>query len=245
MTNSPAKDPRLQRLIKLKKEREYRNEQQSVLLEGKNAIFDYAKRHRIKTLVHTEEESIDIDADEIMCVPYHVLEKIASAVTPEGIIAEVAMPTLVSLEKKKRILCLANIQDPGNMGTLLRSALALGFDGAFLVEPCCDPCNDKALRAAKGATFDLALQRGSWQEFQKLAERKGCTIFGADLDGKELQGDIKEPFILILGNEAQGIQAPPYISYKKITLPMHNGVNSLNVTAAGAIFMYILSTHAR
>src|SRR5438105_3411681 len=91
-------DPRIQHLLKLKKDRDYRRDKQAVLMEGKNTLLDFAKKHRLKTLVHTEDVVVDIDADEILCVPYHIIEKLASSVSPEGIIGEVAAPKFVTLE---------------------------------------------------------------------------------------------------------------------------------------------------
>ena len=73
----------------------------------------------------------------------------------------------------ERLLALEGVQDPGNMGTLLRSAAAFGWDGVHLLAGCCDPFNDKALRASRGAAFKVPLSRGGWTQLQQVGRQAG------------------------------------------------------------------------
>ena len=123
-----------------------------------------------------------LKADEKVIVPPSVMQKISGVKTPEGLIAELKMPPNISLQGKRYILAIDGISDPGNLGTLLRTALALGWEGAYIVEGSCDPYNDKALRAAKGATFRLPLYQGSWDTLLQLP----LPRYVANLEGKSI-----------------------------------------------------------
>ena len=235
--------PLVQHLVKLKKSKEYRYQEKSLLLEGKNCIFDVTKKHKAKRILITQEVHLptECQAEEVIVVSKAIIEKISAVKSPDDIVAELCMPKESTLSFQKNIVALDGIQDPGNLGTIIRTALALGWEGIFFIEPCCDPFNDKALRAAKGATFDCAFQHGSWKDFSELVAKNGYTILVADLQGELPEAFIKEEKkALILGNEAHGVKPPNELAYKKVTLLMNKEVESLNVAIAGAILMYAL-----
>jgi TrmH family RNA methyltransferase len=136
---------------------------------------------------------------------------------------------------------LDRISDPGNLGTLLRTALALGWEGAFLTPHSADPFNDKAIRASKGACFFLPLQEGSYEELEELLKENQITAYVADLKGTSLPNlKVKHPLALILGNESLGPSAWAKQHGSAISIPMKKDVESLNVASAGAILMYEL-----
>src|SRR5262249_24779472 len=155
--------PIVQHLVKLQTDSRYRKEQGTLILEGRNCIYDVCKKIMPKRILLGPEELLPkgVMADEIIQVTRPIIEKISTLENPDNIVAEFPQPSLSNLPKGTHFIALDRIQDPGNLGTLIRRALALGFDGAFLISPSCDPFNDKALRAAKGATFILPLQIGS------------------------------------------------------------------------------------
>ncbi len=235
--------PQVLRLVKLKKSKAYREEEKSLLLEGRNCITDVIKKKKALRLI--VEKLADIpeegEAEEILVVSRAINEKISAVKSPDTILAEFASPEMQKLTKQKYIIALDGLQDPGNLGTLLRTALALGWEGAFLIEPCCDPFNDKALRAAKGASFDLPLQKGSWQDLADLIKECGYTPVAASLEGDVPHAfQAEEKLVLILGNEARGITMPQGFFCRKVTIPMTGCMESLNVAQAGAILMYAL-----
>jgi TrmH family RNA methyltransferase len=124
---------------------------------------------------------------------------------------------------------------------LLRSALALGWDGVFFTPETVDPFNDKALRASKGALFSLPFAYGDGASFVREEKRQ---IYLADLEGTSLKGmSPKSPFVLILSHEGTGPSAWAEKCAQKISIPMHNSVESLNVSACGAIFLYVMGPH--
>jgi TrmH family RNA methyltransferase len=179
---------------------------------------------------------------EIVEVTDEVLAKIAGTPTPEGILAEIPMPAHAELEGKKRILALDGISDPGNVGTLLRTAFSFGWDATFLFHDCCDPYNDKALRAAKGATFHLPMRMGSWTELQAVAKKGKLPLFAADLNGKAVTAvTFPAALILVLGSEAHGLSKEAKEGCERITIPQTGAMDSLNVAVAGGILMYLVS----
>lgn len=99
-------------------------------------------------------------------------------------VAEVDMPKFANLSDAnttslQRLLVLERLQDPGNLGTLLRTAVALGWEACFLLPGCCDPFNDKALKAGRGAAFKLPIAKGNWDELLHVMHRHDMQCYGA------------------------------------------------------------------
>ena len=235
--------PLVQHLVKLKNSKAYRQEEKSLLLEGRNCIIDITKKKKAKRLIVESLADVpqECQADEILLVTRAIIEKISAVANPDNILAELPSPEMQKLSTQKYIIALDGLQDPGNLGTLLRTALALGWEGVFLIEPCCDPFNDKALRAAKGATFDIPMQKGSWHDLADIIKENGYTVCSADLEGEAPCAFLAEQkLVLILGNESHGINLPADFSSRKVTIPMKGPMESLNVAIAGAILMYAL-----
>ncbi|XP_057783904.1 uncharacterized protein LOC131001521 [Salvia miltiorrhiza] len=154
-----------------------------------------------------------------------------------------------------RILVLDGIQDPGNLGTLVRSATAFRWDGVFLLPGCCDPFNDKALRACRGACFQIPIVSGSWEHIGALREEfqmkmlAGHPATGDDLKPvMKLSKDFAEsiagsPLCLVLGSEGAGLSQFSRRACELVSIPMAGEFESLNVSVAGGIFMYMLQHH--
>lgn len=229
--------PIVKTFVKLRSSRKFRYDQKQLVIAG---IKQVSEAPAVEVLLIRKGFSFDKSAKQVFSVTEEILKKATGLETPEPIAAIVPMPEWGKLEGKNRILALDGIADPGNLGTLLRTALALGWDGAFLTEECVDPYNEKALRAAKGATFSLPLRMGSSAELLELIKREQFQAWVADMDGKPLP-DVKpqSKTILILGNEANGVSEELKKKCDKIAIPIAH-IESLNVAAAGAILMYNL-----
>jgi len=199
-----------------------------VLVSGKKMVAEV----KVKTLI----ADAPIPGADVVVTP-EILKKITGLVTPEGVAAEVALPEPANLTGKKWVVVFDAIADPGNVGTLLRTALALGWEGVFLMEGTADPFNEKALRAARGASFHLPLAFGTVAELKKLAE--GRTVYVADIQGHPLEKG-RSPALLILGSESHGPSQAVQQLGKPVTIPMAGPMESLNVATAGGILMYTL-----
>jgi len=225
--------PNVKHWTELRKNRIYRMESKTILIAGKKAIREFP--HSIKSL--TTLEPSDIDAAEKFLVSEEILKKITGLEQPDGFAAEVPMPSPQELSGKNFILILDQIQDPGNLGTLLRSALALGWEGVIATPGTVDFFNDKALRAGQGAIFRLPY---SWQEPEEIQQTRSA-VWVADLIGKPLASiSWRPPLTLILSSEGQGPSAWTRNIGHRVSIPMQNSVESINVSAAGAILLYAM-----
>jgi RNA methyltransferase, TrmH family len=243
---SSLQHPIVKYLVKLRDDRAFRKAEKSVLIMGNKQVGESAGRFPLKMLLKLPEASVSFQADEVFVVSEQILKKITGLEKPEPIAAVIAMPDAAPLAGKKKVLALDGIADPGNLGSLLRSALALGWEGVFITSSSCDPFNPKAVRAARGATFLLPLYCGSEEELSELIAQ-GFQLVVADLDGEELSHlpAFDQPLMLLLGSESHG---PRYQGEAlRVTIPMDKEVESLNVASAGAILMYALhpKSHAR
>jgi len=237
---SSTSNPLVRHWSALIKGKKYREQEGRVLVEGKNLIFDLLQQRRTKRLIVKEGCEIPegLLYDEKVIISEQVSKKLASTQNEEGVFAEMEMPEESSLEEKKWIVVCDRLQDPGNVGTIIRSALGLSWEGVFFIEPCCDLFNDKALRAAKGATFFLPWRKGSWEDLYLLAEANDLPICITSPEGKKLEGK-KECAIVVLGNEAAGVSSSIQ-GFETLSIPLHSQVESLNVGAAAAIMLYTL-----
>ena len=234
--------PLVKHFVRLHTNRDYRDDHQSVLIESKKLLQEVCVKYPTKVIMTTDLLNIPagIKAEEVFLVTENIIHKVSGVLKPEGIIAEVAMPPSAILKGLKYLIACDGINDPGNLGTILRTALALGAEGAFIVNNSCDPFNDKALRAAKGATFRLPIARGPWEQLQKLIADNQLQPIAADISGVDLDTvKLKKKIILILGNEAHGLSAEAK-DYLKVKIPMPGEMESLNVAVAAGICMYAL-----
>ncbi|XP_020257251.1 uncharacterized protein LOC109833834 isoform X2 [Asparagus officinalis] len=161
-----------------------------------------------------------------------------------------------SVPSPHRILVLDGIQDPGNLGTLLRSAVAFNWDGVFLLSGCCDPFNEKALRAARGASFQLPLVSGNWSHLNSLRSKFHMKMLAAHpgncgevqskgpsaLSRQFVDSFSDLPLCLVLGSEGSGLSMQTMQSCELVSIPMGGMFESLNVSVAGGIFLYMLQS---
>lgn len=226
--------------VQLRTERSAREERQQVLLSGKKLILDLAPTWPLDILFFTDLPP-NLPAHETIQVSSSVLKKITGLQTPDGWAAIVPAPKPQSLKDKSYLLILDQVADPGNFGTLWRTALALGWEGVWLTPGCVDPLNDKALRAARGATFHLPYEYISPEEIATWATHRKASLFLADLEGAPLSScPITAPLALVLSHEGRGPRNWPTSLAKRVAIPMAHAVESLNVASAGAILLYTM-----
>ncbi|MGE0670710.1 MAG: TrmH family RNA methyltransferase [Parachlamydiales bacterium] len=240
---SSLQHPIVKHLVKLRDDRKYRTSARTALISGIKLVSELSSSHVFKTVLITQGYSppVTIKAEQTLIVTEEIMKKVTSLQNPEPLAAEIPLPAPSELTGCHPLLILDQITDPGNLGNLLRTALALGWEGAFLTPGTTDPFNDKALRAAKGATFKLKLRQGSYEELFGLVRDSGLTLLIADAKGSPAHSaPWQQPIALVLGNEAHGVQADLKNNGTAIAIPMKREMESLNVSAAGAILMFQL-----
>ncbi len=179
------------------------------------------------------------DEDRIVAVSAKVMEKISTSVTPSGIMAVFAIPKPADLADLGAGVVLAHIADPGNMGTLIRSAAALGARNVVTIEGA-DVWSPKVVQATAGALGAVKIFRCTTEE---LLEQKGELKLNALVveGGASVESASRKDCLLVVGNEAHGIPHDLLVACdQEITLSMPGKIESLNAAVAGSIAMYMV-----
>ena len=170
-----------------------------------------------------------------------VLQKLCVSKSPEGVVGLACLPS--GKEAGDHVLLLDRVQDPGNLGTLLRSALSFGYHDVYLTPGCASPLKDKAIAASQGAIFALNIQTIEEAAVPSFCKENGYALIATALEGASPLSEFDAPsrHVLALGNEGRGLSA--FLlenSQNKVKIEM-DGIDSLNVAIAGSILMYAFS----
>ena len=168
-----------------------------------------------------------------------VFKSISSEKTPQGVLAVVQIPQTKLKSPQKSCLLLDCLQDPGNLGTVIRTANAAGYDEIYLIN-CTDPYSPKAVRASMSGIFFVKIYQGTREEV--LDALKGVPLICADMDGENIFGfNPPEFFCLCIGNEGSGISNEiKTMASHTVKIPMRSTCESLNAAVSAGIAMYAL-----
>lgn len=226
------------------KDRKGRRESGCFLVEGRKMVEEALKSAFDVEAVLVQEgmelpDGLTMPAYEL---PEHVLAAVCDTKTPQGIAAVVRMKEQSALGR--HIVALDGVQDPGNVGTIIRTADAAGLDGVLLSNQCADVFSPKVLRATMGSIFRMNLRTTDDLpgKLTKLRE-KGYSILSSQLDGTPFyeREKVAEQFALVIGNEGNGVsEQVQQTATHRVRLPMRGGAESLNAAIAAAIMMYEL-----
>ena len=229
------------------KEKKSRTEHQLFIVEGAKMVSEALQSaFPVSGLILREGYTVPFALPD--GVPVYVLSEnafraVSDTITPQGIAALVqcCTPPL----RGKRLLALDGIQDPGNLGTIIRTADAAGFEGVILNPDCADLFSPKVVRATMGSIFRLTYSFPSSlpQALKALRDESGFSVLSSQLDGGPFfdRPAIQPPFILIVGNEGNGISDEvKAVATHRFRLPMRGGAESLNAAVAAGIMMYDL-----
>lgn len=218
--------------------------------EGRRLCLDLAQHLRPVAVFVTERCLEGLGQQEMFedafVVSESVAKKLADAKTPQGLFCLFEMPrqALTDLDPDKGVLLCQQLQDPANVGTILRSAAGLGFGGAVLADGTADPFSPKALRASMGALCRVPVVRGeSLADAASYLKGKGAVLYATALQNAVplRQLKVSGPFALMFGNEGAGLSDGALaLADQTVCIPMENGVESLNAAAAAAVVMYAL-----
>jgi len=168
-----------------------------------------------------------------------VLRHVSDTQQAPGILAAFQIPRPPLPQRAERVMILDAIREPGNLGTILRTAAAAGVDLAILAPDCVDPYNSKALRAGMGAHFRLPVVESSWKEIGAFC--RGLTVHVAMPEAitRYTEVDWLDSWALIVGSEAQGISRQALsLAGSRISIPMLGATESLNVASAAAVILF-------
>ena len=223
------------------------------LVEGDKAIRQIiaGRPNAITEILSVEEPPPPCRDYPVRMVTASQFRYISATQTPQGIAAVVRLPAdiysaTLPEDAGHRILLLEDIQDPGNVGALIRTAAALDYAGVILTENCADPLSPKCVQATAGTVLSVWLRRtAQYLELMRTLQRGGYTLIAADLRGADDPPILsrQEKLVLALGNEAAGLsQELLDVSSYRVRIPTApEKAESLNVAACGAILMYLSS----
>ena len=242
ITITSVENEKVKKFRKLQSKK-YREQYNQYLVEGEHLVYEAYKRGVLQELLLVEGR------DVILPVPYNyyskaVMNKISSMDNP---------PTVMGLCNKyesdeikgDRILILDGIQDPGNMGTIIRSAVAFNIDTIILTENTVDLYNSKVLRATQGMFYHINIVEIAGLEVMDILKNMNIPVYGTNvcdgIDARCLSSEEKEKFALVMGNEGNGVRDEmSELCTKNLYIRMNKNAESLNVGIAASILMYEL-----
>ena len=241
-------NPLVTQIRRLEKDRAYRRESGLCLCDG-TKLFQEALRWQapVRTVLFTPDQTPEELPAGVRAVqvPESLMSALSPAKTPQGVLflcrrPQAALPQALT---GRRYLILDGLQDPGNVGTIWRTADAFGADGLFLTHHCADPWHWKTIRATMGAAFRLPVWEAEPDEIATLLSSGGIPLYGTALrsDTVDLRSYDGGPAAVVIGSEGQGI-SEEMLSLCRQTwkIPMESKCESLNAAAAAAVVLWEL-----
>ena len=225
-----------------------RREAGAFVVEGVRLVEEAANRDwRFEIVLYDESlsgrgmllvERLKSNGMEVEQVSPSLMKSISETETPQGIIAVLQTSDLPIPNSLDFILIPDQIRDPGNLGTLLRTAAAAGVQAVFLPPETTDAFAPKVVRSGMGAHFRLPIH---WMSWEVIRERvMDMQVYLADMDGRSYwETNLRQPLALIIGGEAEGAsEEARKLTTHKISIPMSGDIESLNASVAGSVLMF-------
>jgi RNA methyltransferase, TrmH family len=204
--------------------------------EFRLALYDESLSERGKAQVQRlTSRGIDVEM-----VSESLMKSLSETETPQGILAVLTDSRLPIPDSPNFLLIPDQIRDPGNLGTLLRTAAATGAQAVLIPPETTDAFAPKVVRAGMGAHFRLPIHSMTWGEITQMSKSANLQIFLADMDGKSCwEMDLRQPLALIVGGEAEGAgEEARKLANQPISIPMMGKMESLNAGVAGSVLMF-------
>ena len=214
-----------------------------LFLDNPKIINDALKAgHKPILALTANQEKIDLsflDNNKIYIADKSVIEDLSDVKTPQGVCIILEYTQHIVKVPETNFLVLDGLQDPGNVGTLIRTAKACGFEYVYLVNSVKET-NMKMVRSSAGASFNLNLFSLSREKFIEFAVKNKLTLLKTDMQGENIFNfSVKDQVGVVIGNEGNGVSKEiSEICEKIVSIPMKNGIESLNAGVSGAIIMY-------
>jgi TrmH family RNA methyltransferase len=178
-----------------------------------------------------------IDVEEVST---SLMKSLSETENPQGVLAVLSLTNLALPKFPTFILIPDKIRDPGNLGTLLRSAAAAGVELVLIPPETTDVFAPKVVRSGMGAHFKLPICFSSWDEIKQIVQLEGLQVLVADMEGKSCwETDLCHSLALIIGSEAEGVsEEARKLATQKISIPMSGMTESLNAGVAGSVLMF-------
>lgn len=219
------------------------------IVEGYHLVNEASKTNLLEAIISTDEKELKkINNVKRYLVNDAIINKIATTKNPQNILGIVKMldhniTNLLPIIKgnKTKLIMLDDVNDPGNLGTIIRTAAGLGYDGIIMSPNTVDLYNEKVIRSTQGAMFKIPIIKANLQEVIKMLKKEKVFCIGTALTNAKDVKHItkKDKFAICLGNEAKGISKEVLDNMdENVKIAMNNDVESLNVSIAAGIIMY-------
>lgn len=241
-------NPLIQQLFLLKDKSE-RLKKKQFLIEGYHLVEEASKLNLLEMVLSTNKDSLEnINTNEKYLVTDNIIKKLSTTKTPQDIIGVVSIKDLCSFEEllnkdNLKLVILDDVSDPGNLGTIIRTSCALGYDAIISSPQTVDYYNEKVIRSTQGAIFKLPLFKMDLIELIEKLKIHHIYIFGTSLKSSKSIKNLNhyDKYAIIFGNEAHGISDKVLSATDlNVIIPMESDVESLNVGVASAIIMWEL-----
>ncbi len=238
---SSRKNPLLQQVKKLLSSRKERETVGLYVADGTKLLQEAAKYADLDTVILTDGVEVDLpDHVRVVRVPGDVMESISPMKAPQGALFLCRLPEKTAFKPEKGMLLLDGIQDPGNLGTMLRTADALNVP-VVLLEGCADPYSHKVVRASMGAVFRTPVVQSTWEDVKTACAKAGIPVAVTALSprAKDLRTAPVGEMAVVIGSEGQGVRQEILNSADaELIIPMNPHCESLNAAVAAAIVMW-------
>jgi len=228
------------KLIKSLAQKKFRLKHQLFIVEGKKAISELLNSSLKLHSLFTTEDIFEAERNKTFLIDEAGLKKISNLTTPQTAVALFSIPQSKTPELKGLVVALDGVQDPGNLGTIIRMCDWFGVEQLICSEGTVDCYNPKVVQATMGSIARVNIKYLSLPEFLETADGK-MPVFGAFLEGENIYSEDLPEGILVMGNEANGISAEvEALVTKKLVIPQFGNsldTESLNVATATAIFL--------
>lgn len=229
------------------KDKKARRETGLHFIEGERLVFDASLYVKIKMAFveegHTKAEEFLAARDiAYRIVSRSVMETVCDTKTPQYICAAAVTPRTDPPDNgaypRGMLVALDELNDPGNLGTIIRTADAMGASGILLSRGCTDPFSPKALRAAMGSTYHIPIWIGDIENELLTLKKNGYALICGHLNGKNELPDFDNDCVIVIGNEARGVSSAVAEKCMLYCLPMKGKAESLNASVAASLIIY-------
>ena len=219
-------------------QKKYRDLEGVYLVEGEHLVLEAIRKNLVVEIIACEDYQVNYLGD-IYYVTYDILKKISKVETPQKVMAVIRKKEFSIIGNK--VLVLDRVQDPGNLGTIIRSAVAFNIDTIILSEDSVDLYNEKVIRSTEGMLFNINVLRRDLKSFIPKLKEDNYKIVGTRLTSGMKVKDYIFPkrVALVMGNEGNGISSEVLsLCDDFVYVPMNEACESLNVGVAASILMY-------
>lgn len=252
-TITSTQNEQIKHVKKLQEKSSYRRKERQFIVEGKKSLMEVP----VEDILHIYVTEVAYDREKTFLVPFEevnkvtlvgesVLKHLSDEMTPQGMLGLIRMNSIemkdLNLKDAPLLIALERIQDPGNLGTIIRTADAVGASGVLLSKDCVDLYNPKVIRATMGSLFHLPIvEQVELLEAVEKLQKLGCKVYGAALTNSvdAFENDYTTSTCFVIGNEGQGLTEDLQSATSgNVRIPMPGRAESLNASIAASVLLY-------